>query len=408
MKNNIKKLSACFFILLGAAIPISIAATSILIGLLSFCWIIEGGFKIKLEKIKSTKWMIAALLFILIYILGMFWGQYHDNAQGTFQILSLFLMFIVFQTSNLSQQTLKWGGLMFLSSTLASAIIATLINQGIILSLHDYIPIIADPENSLYPNAVDQKPAFITYTAHNILLAFSCMICLFLLIEKNSKYKLILMSCVLIYFFNIFYESGRAGQLIVVLLLSSYSVFYFRKKMKYSISIILFLIISIFSLYQFSWTFKHRVNHTINEVVNEVNPNKIAQPKAHSKFARFLLVKEALNFIKEKPVFGHGTGSFAKTFSKKINLKLPSGDVHTPHNTYLYVWCETGIIGLMILLSIFYLQIKSLSKLSHRFHRILLPTGLMTIMFFDSYLFSFIITVFYIYWFTIYNNYKIE
>ena len=79
----------------------------------------------------------------------------------------------------------------------------------------------------------------------------------------------------------------------------------------------------------------------------------------------------------------------------------------TPHNTYLYVWFEIGIFGLIILLNIFYFQIKSLSKLKGNFHRILLTIGFMTIMFFDSYLFSFVLTIFYIYFFTVYNNYMV-
>ena len=149
--------------------------------------------------------------------------------------------------------------------------------------------------------------------------------------------------------------------------------------------------------YKYSSIFKSRINYTLNSIQNEEAEEDI----------RIYFIKESLDFIKKKPILGYGTGSFAKTFNKKVFNNKPKLYT-TPHNTYLYVWFEVGVFGLILLLNIFYFQTKSLSKLKYNFHRLLLPIGFMIIMFFDAYLFSFTITIFYIYLFTIYNNYDIE
>ncbi len=399
MKNTIETLYSILFILLGLSIPLSIAAANILVGLIIICWITEGNLSKKWKEIKTTKWMISILLLLVFYCLGMMWGNDHKNITWIIQKLSLLLVFIVFATSKFNQSTLKWGTLLFIFSTLVSAILAILINQEIILPLHNYIPIISS-KNTI--------SAFTTYNYHNILLSFSSLLCLFLFLEKKVQYRWILLMCIAIYSLSIFTESGRAGQLIFILFLGIYSIYYFRKNIIYSIGIICFLIFSIYSAHQFSDKFKFRVKEAKKKIQNEMIKTNSQNTDKNQNDIRIVFIKETVNYIKKKPILGYGTGSFGTIFKREINSGHEYLIHTTPHNTYLYVWFEVGILGLIILLSIFYFQIKSLSKLKYNFHRILLPIGFMIIMLFDSYLFSFILTIFYIYFFTVYNNYKID
>ncbi|MDG2139210.1 MAG: O-antigen ligase family protein, partial [Flavobacteriales bacterium] len=196
-------------------------------------------------------------------------------------------------------------------------------------------------------------------------------------------------------------------QLIFFLIFGIYAIYYFKKKIIYSIAIISFLISCCYISYQYSTIFNHRFNLTVIAVKDGKGVNFQSSKKGDKEDARFFFVRKSLEYIKKKPILGYGTGSFAKTFNMRINEKHPKL-MTTPHNTYLYVLFETGIFGLIILLSIFYFQIKSLYRLKYNFHRVLLPFGLMVIMFFDAYLFSFVVTIFYIYLFTLYNNYKFQ
>ena len=400
MKNTIEKLYSILFILLGLSIPLSIAASNVLVGLIIICWITEGNLIRQWKEIKTTKWMISILFLLVFYCLGIMWGNNHENAISILQKSSFLLVFIVFAISKFNQSTLKWGTLLFIFSTLVSAILAILINQEIILPLHNYIPIISS-KNTI--------SAFTTYNYHNILLAFSSLVCLFLFLEKEVQYRWIPLMCIAIYSFSIFTESGRAGQLIFILFLGIYSVYYFRKNIIYSIGIIGFLIVCIYSAYQFSDKFKFRIKEAKMKIQNEIIQTNSKNLHKDQNDIRIVFIKESINYIKKKPILGYGTGSFGTIFKKEIKSGHEYLIDSTPHNTYLYVWFEVGILGLIILLNIFYFQIKSLSKLKYNFHRILLPIGFMIIMLFDSYLLSFgILTIFYIYFFTIYNNYKVD
>ena len=399
MKNTLDKLYSIFFILLGLSIPLSIAASNICIGVIVCIWIIEGDIKKKWKRILSSKWMFSIILLIVLYCIRMIWGDNHENVIWIIQRLLLLLVFIVFATSRFSQATLKRGTLLFIVSTLVSAIFAILINQQIILPLHNYISIISSDANIV---------AFTTYNYHNILLAFSSLICFHLFVEKKSQYRWIFIICIIIYISSIFTERGRAGQLILILFSGIYSVYYFRKKIKYSIGITCIIITSCAISYQYNHGFKNRVDNTTNVIRNDIILAKPSGNNHDKENIRMVFIKETINYIKKQPIIGYGTGSFGTIFKREINSGHKYLTQTTPHNTYLYVWFEIGIFGLIILLNIFYFQIKSLSKLKYSFHRILLPIGFMIIMLFDSYLFSFVLTIFYIYFFTIYNNYKVD
>ena len=82
MKNTLDKLYSIFFILLGLSIPLSIAASNICIGVIVCIWIIEGDIKKKWKRILSSKWMSSILLLIILYCLGIIWG---DIGVGKFQ-----------------------------------------------------------------------------------------------------------------------------------------------------------------------------------------------------------------------------------------------------------------------------------------------------------------------------------
>ena len=123
---------------------------------------------------------------------------------------------------------------------------------------------------------------------------------------------------------------------------------------------------------------------------------------------RYVFVKESLDRIIKKPILGYGTGSFGTIFNNEVK----SGHVFytntTPHNQYLYVWFELGILGLVLLLLIFYHQIKELFRKKDGIHRVLLPFSFIFLMLVDSYFFIFILTICYMFLYTIYSRYQQE
>ena len=388
------KLKAGLFILLGIFIPTSIAITNLIIAALSVLWILEGDFRVKIKIIKSSKWMIAIFSLILLYLFGLFWGHFHSNAEWQFQRLALLLVFPLFATIRVNQKTLQSGALAFLITTFISALLAILINNNIISPLGEYIYFIKN--NS-------EISAFVKYNYHNVLLALSFTLSLYLLIEKKIKNNKWLILFIIVYALSIFTERGRAGQVIFNLSAIFYIIYYNRRYFLRGAAFLIVLFSFQIIIYNFTNVYKDRF-----DAVSDIIQNNGKRSEGRLEDIRYVFVRESLNKIVKKPFLGYGTGSFGTIFKNDINSGHYFDKHTTPHNQYLYVWFELGILGLGLLLSIFFHQIKELLSKKDGIHRSLLPISFLFLMLVDSYFFIFLLTIAYIYLYTIYSRYESE
>ncbi len=394
MSRTVNKAQQLAFILLGVTIPTTIAGTNMVIGMLALLWILEGNFQQKLEEIKSSKWILSIFGLIAMYALGMLWGDIHLNAAWQFQRLALLLVFPVLGTMNLKQETIRNGVVAFLITTFISAIVSIAINNNIILPIDEYFSFI---------NYDWQVSAFIKYNYHNVLLSLAFTISLYILIEKKSKYKLAVVLFIIAYAISIFTERGRAGQVIFNLSAISYIVYYNRKNLLKLLAFLILLFSFQFIVYKTTKVYKNRF-----DVVSDIIKNNGDRGKGHLEDIRYVFVKESLKIIKQKPILGYGTGSFGTIFEKEVKSGHDFKVHRTPHNQYLYVLFELGVLGLLFLLSIFYYQIKELIVKKDAIHRVLLPFSFIVLMLVDSYFFIFILTIAYIFLYTIYSRYESE
>ena len=396
MTKIVNQIQQFFFILLGVAIPTSIAITNLLIGLLVLCWFIERKFKYKINVIKSSKWISSILALIALYIMGMFWGDNHINAGWLFQRLGLLLLFPVLATINLSQLTIKRGVIAFLVTAFISALAAILINNNLISPLGEYFSFMTIA-------TAEYRPAFIKYNYHNVLLALATTLSFFILIEKKTKYRYCLLFFIVVYAISIFTESGRAGQVIFNLSSVFYIIYYNRKNL-FRLCLFFILLFSFqFIIYNSTNIYKKRI-----DALSNVIQNNGARGEGKLDDIRYVFIKESFNRILDKPILGYGTGSFGKIFNDEVHSGHKFFDQTTPHNQYLYVWFELGILGLVLLLLIFYHQIKELFRMKDGIHRVILPLSFMFLMLVDSYFFIFTLMSGYIYLFTIYYRYESE
>ena len=384
--NRVSDLKNFFFILLGFSIPISVAFTNILIVVYSLTWIFEGDFPKKIKEIKSVKWISSLLLLISFYFLGMLYGDMHNDYSYVIKRVLLLLFFIPIVISELKPKTYILALHAFLISNLTSAIVAVGIN-------YDFI-------NPIFDNSA--ITSFLKYNYHNILLSFSALLSFLMFLKSKSKYSFLYIVLILIYSLSIFNEAGRAGQLTFNVFFVCYAIFLLRSQFKFSILIILFLIIINFFSYKNSSIFKHRVDHLTHIVQNDgqkKNKNSV------EKDIRYLFTKTGLELIRKKPIFGYGTGSFSSVFKLETETSYDLNKHKTPHNNYLYILFELGFIGLIFFLSIFYFQIKELlNKDLINTEKILLPLFMLFLMLFDSYMFIFSITLFYIFMYKIFTQ----
>ena len=388
--NNLKNI---VFVLLAFTIPVSVAFTNVFLVVFLIVWLLEGDFIRKIHVFKSNKWLWSVLLLTIMYFLGLMYGHNHNDANYVLQRVSLLLMFIVFTTAEIRQKSYHYALTLFLFTNLISATVSILINNEIIQPISSYIPIISS-ENSI--------SAFLKYNYHNILLSFSSLLSFMLFHLSKNKYSFLYLLAIPIFCLSIFSEAGRAGQLTINVFMFFYAIYFLRSKIKYSISIFFFLILVNYSSYNNSTIFKYRVDQ-LNHVVQNNGEKK--NPKAKEKDIRYLFLNESLSLIKERPFFGHGSGSFSSILISNTKSSYDFEKHKTPHNNFLYVFFELGIFGFLIFLSIFYYQIKSILKNSNmKIHSIILPLFYLFLMLFDSYLFIFTITVMYMFMYKIFSE----
>ena len=384
--NIVLRLKELTFIFLAFAIPFSVALTNVLIVIFTLLWLIEGDFKNKLLKTSSSKWFFSIFLLAILYLVGMLNGEYHSDLFYVLKRVLLLLLFIPVLTSRLSKLTIETSIYVFLFTNFLAAAIAILINLDIIQPLFSTASI----------------SAFLKYNYHNILLSFSSLLCLVLYVKSKHKFSFIYLFLILIYTLSIFTEAGRAGQLTFNLFFLLFAIYYLKNHVKYSLSIFVFLSIVNYFSYSNSPIFKHRVDHLTHVVIND---GEKKNKKTKQKDIRYLFTKYGLELINEKLFFGYGTGSFSDVFKKHTQTSYDLKKHKTPHNNYLYVLFELGLIGLLVFLSIFFFQIQELYKNNMKNPEVLLlPFFLILLMFFDSYMFIFSITLFYIYMYKIFKN----
>lgn len=407
MNKSIHTIIQFLFILLSIAIPTSIAITNLLIAAIILFWFLDGRFKNKIKEFTLLKWPIHLFFLVFFYMLGLLWGDNHNHAAWVFQRLGLILVLPFFVTLPITKKTIRRSVLAFLITLFISSLLAIAINNNIINPISYYFSFISNREiNS----------AFLQYNYHNILLSFGFLLCLYVIIEKQSTNINLFLVFILVYVISIYTELGRAGQVLVFFVSIFYILYYnLKHPIKLTKYLSLFLCSQLF-FYNYSSVYKERVDNTVYKVKNKgfkPNNNKL-------KDIRYVMFDKSINKIKNKPILGHGTGSFKTIYDKEIKRKnfdeegVLSNVINddwkynhmTPHNNYLFIAFELGIIGLYIFLSMFYHKIKELRRHKHGIHKILLPISYMLLMFIDSYFFIFTITASYIYLLTIYIKYK--
>ena len=369
-------------VILSLSIPLSIAVSNITLILLMITVVFEGDLKNKIRKICSSKWMVSIIILILLYYFYWFvFGTYSDTL-WILKRVSILWFLPVFYSTKFSYKVTQKAVFVFLISMFISSVIAISENYGFIN---------LNGDNWTWS-------AFLKYTDHNVFLALSILILIYAYfnITLSSSIKNILVFFLPFYLFSIFSEAGKTGQIALVLLIVVYIFQELRKNTKKLLLSLVLLFISVYVIYNSSENLQKRFEKEINIVLNKESSN------------RLLLLQHSVEIIKQKPFVGHGAGSFSDKFGaiNEETNKIVRYNHKTPHNNYLYIWMELGMLGLVVLVSIFYFQIRELKTLNGGSIMVLLPIMYLLIMFTDSYFLSFNTLVLYIYLSVIIVNYQ--
>jgi len=181
----------------------------------------------------------------------------------------------------------------------------------------------------------------------NIFMAFSA----FVLMQRSAfrqgfyKYIYILLAGFFIYY-ALFISSGTTGQILTIGLISLFLIQHFKWRSVLLIPVILSGIV----LYGTS----------ANIQSFDIAKNKAIDTVEHSKGSgsqRREFWENSVHLIKENLWLGTGTGSFEKRYSQLANERIQTHLTSNPHNEYINIAMQLGLVGAVLLLALFSLQL---------------------------------------------------
>ena len=168
-------------------------------------------------------------------------------------------------------------------------------------------------------------------------------------IQDQKKFSFLVLILSVISFTVILISGERTS--IGLFVLSLLFIFFSSNRFRRSLIVPLIAIIIIFS---FTLSYSDKLK-------NRILTQTIKQMGLTSSSERVVLFsklyeghyKISYNMFKEKPIFGHGAKMFRVYCLKEENFVADDACTTHPHNFYAQMIAETGIIGLITMLSIF-------------------------------------------------------
>jgi O-antigen ligase len=153
----------------------------------------------------------------------------------------------------------------------------------------------------------------------------------------------------------VMFTSGRSGYIAMFIVLTSMSLIYIKnlKKIiawKFGLGLIVVATITV-ALLSVSKTSSDRINLAITEFKqSEQNTTKNIYTSVGQ---RLIFWKNTIDMLPQYFVFGVGTGGFQAAYTKQVLDKtgLDALITQDPHNQYLKILIEQGVIGLLLYLS---------------------------------------------------------
>ena len=372
---NLDKTFQFLLIILAFLMPLTVFGGNLIIVIICILWLFSGNYKSKFNQIINNKLMIASIMFYCLHLLGMLWTE--DLAWGLHVLHKMWYFLLLFPV--LFTIVRKD----YISHYITAFLLAISITE--VCSYLVWFEVIEPFKNA----TVENPTPFMSHISYNPILAFAIYLVLHeIFFNKKitnfvfSLYSFFAISMIV----NMFITGGRAGQvaffaMLVVLIIQILD----KQRIKSLIAIFIVIPSIFFTAYQASDLFQQRVNLAYNQALEY-------HPESNTSIGyRITFALNSWKVIKENPIIGIGTGDFPIEYKKIYQIKEQAliPNTKNPHNMYILIVMELGIIGLISMLSIFYYQVKLSFNSSNRFIRdigITLPLLFLVIMWSDSYL----------------------
>lgn len=191
---------------------------------------------------------------------------------------------------------------------------------------------------------------------HGILIAFFAFYCLHKASRTNLTQKIVFGGLFILCWHNLFFiVNGRTGQFVLVVLV----LLFVNQKLSLKQGGITVLTLVVFISLFYCYSEKAQRLHE-----GVINTQAFFQPiptqTDSSMGLRYTFWRNSLKLIAERPWFGYGTGGFVEAYNQ---VKGISPVTKNPHNEFLRITVETGLIGLTVYLAFLLSYIKTAFRL---------------------------------------------
>ncbi len=321
----------CYFLLLtGFFVPLSITATDICMATTAILGILSGRFFHEFDSIKRNAIVWCAVWIVVLVVLSMLWSiaGWHARLSALHKYGKL--LYIPFLLAVCTDP--KWR---------ERTVVAFLVGVLIIVVL-SYLKAWTGLHVGRNPN-----PAFIFYThiETGFLVAFASYL-LALTAWKKPRWRVPCLILLVIFTYQEFFiNDGRTGWVAYLILILLFAIQWGGWKGLFAGIAVAVLLSGAF--YYTSPTLKPILEKSRREITLYYQGQQQTSLGYRLSFNSL-----GWRLVKKRPWLGYGAGSFAAA-SKELGGVPGWKVIQTPHNEYLLVTVEFGLVGLLSLLTLF-------------------------------------------------------
>ncbi len=310
--------------------------------MLALLWLLSGQFIGLSGVLKKYPVALWALLLYGCFIVGLSYGNTLDS--DAFSMASKYreLFFLPILLSFLmTERSRYWAWITFITASVLTLLVSYLMDFGV-LNLNE-----------------QGDPCFKSRITHGIFIAFFAFFCAHKFYDDKRYAKLYLALFVLCIYNLFFVIEGRTGQLIVVALILLFAMQRLAIKERLFTALVVTVLLTLFL------NFSDKASRISEGVANtQAYLQPVPEQTESSMGQRYTFWKYSLKLIAEKPLLGHGTGSFAKEYRR-----IAAGEpfiTKNPHNEFLMIGVQLGLLGLLVYLGFLASQFYYAGKLPNQ------------------------------------------
>lgn len=352
-------------IALGASLPVSTALDNVLLVLIVAAWALSGQIREAVKILFKNKYLRYTVLLFVLLALGTLYGE--TPRREAFATLGKYadLLCIPVFAMVFRQYDTRVKALHALALSIATVVVLSYLVRWNLLPAMPFIT-----GDAASPTVFKQK------ITHSILLAFGAFLFVWLgSISASPKIRIVWYSLAVLAALNvIFMVKGATGYLTLgaLIVLLVWMHFGWRGTAYGAFGLVaLFTVLAVVPS-----PFQERVT-LIRQEVQQWRASE-ASTIDSSTGLRLEFYHNTLAIIAAHPLTGVGTGGFPRAYAKQIE---GSGKIatHNPHNEFLHITVQIGIVGLAVLLVMLWLQWRAAEQLDTSMEQALMRALVLTL-----------------------------